>query len=702
METSCNYPQTTHDDMPPVTSSTEKIVILVHGIRTFGGWQERLANLLHDGGDRQKIFVYKYGYFSSLAFLIPFFRMIVIRRFRKYLQRNAASWKGKTVDIVAHSFGTYVTAWALRGMEPDEAPAIRNLILCGSVLKRFFPWEDLVVHDQKVQRVINECGTKDVWPVIAQFFVLGMGIAGRQGFAGVTGRDAGILNRYYSLGHSGFFTDEFMGQQWAPILKGQGLYDITDSSAPIRSLGAWVENLLEPMKLLLVISPLLIAYSIYQKKELEISRAETVAAEARERSASDSLALLVEEQARIYAEKQAVEAQVQQQEAEQKFVDTEALKTLASTPGLTSVNPEKVLFESFRAELDSSIAPSLPVQQTALNTLLNWVLVTQDDARRWELGGWGWARDAKAKAWSQEDVPPVHSSDGEHVLIRRQDEPTDANSGRPSGGSAYLLSLDNLGLKRLEIGEDFDVLRSCYVNQTLHYAGFNQRNSEIYVTRWACIEKFSITGEPLDHFYVSATKDNISFVDTIMQDSLLIVGDIAGDVHIGENEVAEGARRQWESIGRAQYPIVRVNKNEADNALLILNRNGGLYYYRMGDRRMVEIPHEEIVTSAQFAKGTGRDAFMTTSADGRLRIWQIEEGKPKELITRTAGRYPLLYGNFSDDNQLLLAIDEAGGALFWTAQSRTPVKILQVESNPSGLSHSVKPTETTGIAELVK
>lgn len=48
-------------------TTAQHIVILVHGIRTFGAWQDRLAALLHAHEPGVEVHVYKYGYLDALA-----------------------------------------------------------------------------------------------------------------------------------------------------------------------------------------------------------------------------------------------------------------------------------------------------------------------------------------------------------------------------------------------------------------------------------------------------------------------------------------------------------------------------------------------------------------------------------------------------------------------------------------------------------
>jgi hypothetical protein len=193
---------------------------LIHGIHTFGAWQDRFASLLATHRVDTEVIIWKLGYFDLVSFLIPFLRIPVIRRFRRFLAESHEEWHDAKIDIIAHSFGTYVTAWALRGLWLEEAPRINTIIFCGSVLKQLFPWQRIVGADRLIRRIENHCGTKDNWPVIAQLFVFGMGIAGRRGFAGPTGVHTGVVNRFYPVNHSGFFSDEFMERNWIPLLLG--------------------------------------------------------------------------------------------------------------------------------------------------------------------------------------------------------------------------------------------------------------------------------------------------------------------------------------------------------------------------------------------------------------------------------------------------------------------------------------------------
>src|SRR5690242_9522734 len=155
----------------------KQLVISVHGIRTFGNWQERLEELLFAGAtDRElRVINYKIGYFSILAFLFPLLRWLVVRQFRNFYVGVASGQQWDRIDLVGHSFGTHIIAWALYGIDSAARPDVNTIVLAGSVLKSGFAWQQLIGHG--VARVVNDCGTKDGILILNQIFVLGTGMA---------------------------------------------------------------------------------------------------------------------------------------------------------------------------------------------------------------------------------------------------------------------------------------------------------------------------------------------------------------------------------------------------------------------------------------------------------------------------------------------------------------------------------------------
>lgn len=242
------------------------LVITVHGIRTFGDWQNRLKHQI-DEHSQESISVHHfvYGYFSMAAFIIPVTRWLLVGRFKRELIALARRLQPTRIDIVAHSFGTHLVAWALRGLPPDEKLTIHTLVLAGSVLRSDFYWADLF--PKRVTRVINDCGTRDLALIASQFLVPFTGMAGRAGFVGMTGPE--FCNRYSLFGHSGYFrdaqghsSDEYMSKRWLPLIVNDSSiesFDQRNAPTPWRGLSIWLTNNFEPIKLLLLLSPLIAA-----------------------------------------------------------------------------------------------------------------------------------------------------------------------------------------------------------------------------------------------------------------------------------------------------------------------------------------------------------------------------------------------------------------------------------------------------------
>ena len=73
----------------------------------------------------------------------------------------------------------------------------------------------LLDHSAQLDELINEVGTKDVWPVLAETVTTGYGSAGTYGF-----RRKGVRDRWHNgKTHSAFLTPEFCDKYWAPFLR---------------------------------------------------------------------------------------------------------------------------------------------------------------------------------------------------------------------------------------------------------------------------------------------------------------------------------------------------------------------------------------------------------------------------------------------------------------------------------------------------
>lgn len=198
-----------------ISGSTDKILITIHGIRTYGKWQQTLKEAVDRYSREFDSVEMKYGFFDLISFSIPYLRDRkadkIARRLIGVLNKNP----GKSIYIVAHSYGTYILSRALSMSEFDGK--IRRVILCGSPLQHEANIDHIV---NKSDLTINECGASDYVLVVARSLLLGMGDAGRVGFSRENGRD--FVNRFHPGGHSLYFEDSqcptFYEKYWVPLL----------------------------------------------------------------------------------------------------------------------------------------------------------------------------------------------------------------------------------------------------------------------------------------------------------------------------------------------------------------------------------------------------------------------------------------------------------------------------------------------------
>ena len=209
-----------------MASPSRHLVLTVHGIRTYGRWQERLEIITKTTRGQEAVngaleFAhYKYGYFTILGLLVPFLRKLALVRFRRDLKALLQNVKPIRIDIVAHSFGAYLVADALRQAEADSGVHVHTLILAAGVIP-----PDHGLGTLRASRVINDCGLRDRI-LLLTLFAFGLGMGGRLGLHGFENIENNpLVNRYFRFGHSGYFepsewggADAFMERWWVPLL----------------------------------------------------------------------------------------------------------------------------------------------------------------------------------------------------------------------------------------------------------------------------------------------------------------------------------------------------------------------------------------------------------------------------------------------------------------------------------------------------
>lgn len=231
--------------------STPKIVVaLVHGIRTCATWQEVIRNRL-ESSSSAITYPIGYGYLDVIRFLCPFFtRKSPVEKVLQELRGIQIEHRNDKLCVIAHSFGTYIISRILL-KHPDIK--IYRLLLCGSVISTKLRWDNVAKFPG--DGVINDCGTKDIWPVFANFASWGYGATGTFGFKTFKVRD-----RYHNMGHSDFFNLEFINKFWLPfILEGKRIESDWENNRPVPS--SWL-SLLNMFPFKTIIALLIIFYGI--------------------------------------------------------------------------------------------------------------------------------------------------------------------------------------------------------------------------------------------------------------------------------------------------------------------------------------------------------------------------------------------------------------------------------------------------------
>lgn len=212
-----------------VVSAGDTVVFSIHGIRTFGEWQSRLERLVEAETDEVSFYTYKYGYFSSIAFLFPPARRREVHRLELRIH-NLLRNQPKRIVVFAHSFGTYLAVEAIKN-NAHQLPAGVELtvVLGGSVLPENYDWSE--IRKNGAITVINDCGVDDNILLLSKASAVNLGMAGRVGFHGFNG--SGFINRWFRGGHSHYFDgDDFMRKRWLPVILGARVNVVDERGSP--------------------------------------------------------------------------------------------------------------------------------------------------------------------------------------------------------------------------------------------------------------------------------------------------------------------------------------------------------------------------------------------------------------------------------------------------------------------------------------
>ena len=199
-----------------IKKNEEKLLITIHGIRTYGKWQSELSDEIKENTKSFKFIEVKYGFFDLISFAIPYLRRRKVKEISRRVFDLINENPGKEINIIAHSFGTLIAFETLKELPGDRV--VEYVIFCASPLKSN---ENINSVLGKSKVLINECGTRDIVLLASKFLVFGLGDAGRMGF--IYDNTQSFINRYHSGGHSLYFKKKkgeasFSMVHWSPII----------------------------------------------------------------------------------------------------------------------------------------------------------------------------------------------------------------------------------------------------------------------------------------------------------------------------------------------------------------------------------------------------------------------------------------------------------------------------------------------------
>lgn len=234
-------------------SEIQEVVFLIHGIRDRAGWQSRVQRVLEEV-PTIKVIPIKFGFLDVVRFWFPFWtRTPSIEFTRGQIQIGKNRHKADHYSVIAHSFGTYAITKILTD---TKDLVLHRLVLCGCVVQERFPWENISA--RITTDVINDHGTRDIWPVMAKKLSWGYGETGRHGF----GR-ADVVDRAHNFKHSDFFQESFIRDYWRPWFdSGKYVKSRWAEDAPI---SPWLLDVFSalPVKLIITTTAMAMAFSAY-------------------------------------------------------------------------------------------------------------------------------------------------------------------------------------------------------------------------------------------------------------------------------------------------------------------------------------------------------------------------------------------------------------------------------------------------------
>jgi WD40 repeat protein len=644
-----------------MTGNSERhLVVTVHGIRTFGGWQERLEVLLRATDPEINVINYKYGYFSVVAFLVPFLRWLVVRRFRIFLQEISSDHNWDRIDLVGHSFGTHIIGWALYQLSHSSSSPIHTVLLAASVLKSGFPWNNIL--RGTIKRLVNDCSTRDNILLMSQLGVLFTGMAGRLGFNGGTGRN--FRNRFFDWGHGGYFLqgglpyDSFMQRYWVPLLTTEQdpeLYDAR-SGSPVNGLLTTLLNNAELIKLTIYMAPV-VAFSIWISGLYLEAAKQRAQAQHNLEEAKRNLNSMLQNQSRYVAEgvKSSIETDPERALALTLQVLPYSLKIphRPMVPEALSVAIKAAAADRLRGVL---VDHSADIRSAAYNNDGTKLVTAAEDntARVWD------ARTGVVMLVlnGHTDVvdSAVFSPDGERVLTASHDRT--ARVWDTATGKALMTISGHHGWV---VGAEFDPSGEMIVTTSLDHT------ARIWNSRTGAL--ISELRGSSDNIGTSTFSPNGKLVVAVPWDDLT-TDDRTGYVW----DVATGTIKASLRKGMGKDVITSAAFNPSSNIILTGASDGTalLWNTTTGTTIASLKRHSDSISVVAFNNDGSK--FLTGSYDYAVIIWDTKTLRP--IFTLIGHSGAILTANFSRDGHKLVTSSRDGSVRIWDTDNGATVAVL--------------------------
>ncbi|WP_262405443.1 alpha/beta fold hydrolase [Pseudomonas fluorescens] len=216
-----------------IKDNTDVITLmLVHGIQTDGAWHELVKAAFRDV-DHVRVKGIGYNCVTAAQLACPF-RSAPINHVVQQFRDAQTMEPTARVMVIAHSFGTYIISHILSRFSDIK---IERVVLCGSIIRNSYPW-DLHTRHMAAGNILNDVGTRDLYPVLASVSTVGYGGSGRNGF-----KNTRVTDRFFDYGHSDFFVPEndHISKYWKPyIIDGTVIESEWNTQKPKTSLGIMI------------------------------------------------------------------------------------------------------------------------------------------------------------------------------------------------------------------------------------------------------------------------------------------------------------------------------------------------------------------------------------------------------------------------------------------------------------------------------